>query len=589
MKRFKAYIAESRLRAESILDRPKPSMDPDMWTVNAEGKYIPTIQASQKIDAVVRWAVSKFGITDPILHVTGSIASNSYGDKSDIDLHFCSDTFKPDDPDEFNKEFRKAFAEEFGPETGSENGFIGVHPIEVYFQPNKFQDMMSVGCYDYFGKKWESGPDIKDTAFDPYSEYYEDDMKHIDKIISDVRGLMLKAYEQALVIRKTEDAKFAEKLFGKLEQTLKDSSKLFDSIRESRKVMSSPKSKEAALKMRKSRKWHIADSAFKLLDRFGYIAVFKTYKTLADEKDRTAILDGIIGAVQDNVMNNKMITDAERAALTEGEVDEGLGSALRRAALAGMMFAPGVAAAKSAPGAGVKPPAMAQMAEPKYAGLSRFNMTNLLATVAYNEAMLDWMKNGNDDTIIAILNVIDNRAGGDPGRYTEVISEKSQFFSVKHVKGGYVDKTYVTYDPATEAKTKGVQISGRQEECWDLCLDYAEQLLDGTLPHRIGDRNMIANMKKDKKSAWNAWGHKCDLAIEGHTFGYDKKHDGYLKYGIKKPAGLTHAPIAQKIYIVKKGDSLWNIAKTAGLTVDQLKLKNGLKSDVIKPGQKLKV
>ena len=100
---------------------------------------------------------------------------------------------------------------------------------------------------------------------------------------------------------------------------------------------------------------------------------------------------------------------------------------------------------------------------------------------------------------------------------------------------------------------------------------------------------MLERMKKDKKSAWDAWGHKCDLAIEGHTFGYDKKHDGYLKYGKKKPAGLTHTPAALKIYVVQKGDSLWSIAKAQGSTVKEIKSKNGLSSDIIRPGQKLKV
>ena len=120
-------------------------------------------------------------------------------------------------------------------------------------------------------------------------------------------------------------------------------------------------------------------------------------------------------------------------------------------------------------------------------------------------------------------------------------------------------------------------------------MQYADQLLNGTLPNRIGDRNMIANPAKDKKSALDAWGGKCDLAVEGHKFGYDRRHDGYLKYGKKKPANLTHAPLVQKIYIVKKGDNLWDIAKAHGTTVDSIKAKNGLKSDVIRPGQELKV
>lgn len=96
-------------------------------------------------------------------------------------------------------------------------------------------------------------------------------------------------------------------------------------------------------------------------------------------------------------------------------------------------------------------------------------MTNLLATIAYNEAMLDWIKDRNDDKLIAILNVVDNRAGKDPNKYSSVISKNSQFFSAKHVKGGYTDKTYKTYDPNDEAKAEGGRLSPRQKECWTLC------------------------------------------------------------------------------------------------------------------------
>ena len=305
---------------ESILDRPREGLDPAVWAKNQDGEYVPTIQASEKINNVIEWAVGSFGITEPVVHITGSIASNSYDDASDIDLHFCSETFKPDDIDQFNKEFRAAFAAEFGPETGSENGFIGVHPIEVYFQTNPFQDMMSVGCYDFTNRKWESGPDVKDTAFDPYSEYFEQDMKYVDKIISDVRNSILGVYERALVIRKSTDEGFKAKQQNKLSSDLSSAKKLFDSIRKSRKVMSEPKSKEDALKKRKDRKWHIADSSFKLLDKFGYTAILKAYSQLDEEGiDDETKLQAIIDAVKDNITGNKMLSDSEKRLFDESE------------------------------------------------------------------------------------------------------------------------------------------------------------------------------------------------------------------------------------------------------------------------------
>lgn len=42
-------------------------------------------------------------------------------------------------------------------------------------------------------------------------------------------------------------------------------------------------------------------------------------------------------------------------------------------------------------------------------------------------------------------------------------------------------------------------------------------------------------------------------------------------------------------YIVQKGDTLWGISRKYGMTVDDLKKLNGLKSDIIRPGQKLRV
>ena len=51
----------------------------------------------------------------------------------------------------------------------------------------------------------------------------------------------------------------------------------------------------------------------------------------------------------------------------------------------------------------------------------------------------------------------------------------------------------------------------------------------------------------------------------------------------------SNVPQSNKVYVVKKGDSLWGIAKTHKTTVDKLKSMNGLKSNTIKFGQVLKI
>jgi LysM repeat protein len=42
-------------------------------------------------------------------------------------------------------------------------------------------------------------------------------------------------------------------------------------------------------------------------------------------------------------------------------------------------------------------------------------------------------------------------------------------------------------------------------------------------------------------------------------------------------------------YTVKRGDSLWKIANTLGISVSNLKAVNSLQGDVIQPGQILKL
>ncbi len=49
------------------------------------------------------------------------------------------------------------------------------------------------------------------------------------------------------------------------------------------------------------------------------------------------------------------------------------------------------------------------------------------------------------------------------------------------------------------------------------------------------------------------------------------------------------ASVKTVTYTVKSGDSLWEIARKNGVTVDSIKRANGLRSNSLKPGQKLRI
>ena len=58
---------------------------------------------------------------------------------------------------------------------------------------------------------------------------------------------------------------------------------------------------------------------------------------------------------------------------------------------------------------------------------------------------------------------------------------------------------------------------------------------------------------------------------------------------MKAPAGSAAAADSDGTYTIKSGDNLGSIAKRHGTTVAKLRDANGLKTDQIKVGQKLKV
>lgn len=590
------------MKNESVLDKPQDTLDPKVWSVNASTSEVAlTDEAQQKIQKAVDWVQSKYQFPELSVFIIGSITSNSYSSTSDIDIDFCSPKFVPkSQTTSFGWSFKKDFIDNYMKQN-QDDCTIGTHPFEVYFQPNPFQCMMSVGCYNFTSKKWEVGPEIKDQGFDPIAHFYKKGMKIVDDVVEKIRNVILSTYETALVMQKSEDPKFTEDLQKELLKKLSDAGRIFKAMKVARSAFAKdPQSKEEALKMRADEKWHQTDAAFKLLDKFGYVSILKKYCEFDDYAKETGSIDfdqacsAIIGAVRENFASNASLNDSEKQFFTEvdAELNEDIVSTTRLMALAAALAIPGLIPQnalakemKSIPRQELRCNSKAMndtlqkvaIEKQKFGDLSFVNMTNLLATIAYNEAMVDYIKFNDPKCFTAILNVIDNRGGGDPSKFASVISAKSQFYSAKHVKGGYKDSTYKMYDPRME----GV-LSKKMAEAWSLANEQAVQLLKKTLPNVIGNRNMIANKSIDNPDAWNAWGKDADLTIGRHTFGYDRSQDGYRS---KTPKNAV-----AKTYTVKSGDNLTKIAKLNKTTVDDIVAKNGIKDrNKLKIGQTLKV
>jgi predicted nucleotidyltransferase len=203
------------LEFESILDAPKEGLDPDVWKSDDSGAYVLTDDAKGKIGALVEYVSSRFGLKSPSVRITGSITSNQYGPESDIDVHISFEGLTEENSDDLNKVLRADFDENFK-DLHTDCAMIAQHPLEVYFQANPYQDLMSVGCYDFVQGMWLVGPDLKPLDFDPYSEFYSDDMKYVEGVLTDIRSVILECYETATVIQNSNGGEFKRDEFEEL-------------------------------------------------------------------------------------------------------------------------------------------------------------------------------------------------------------------------------------------------------------------------------------------------------------------------------------------------------------------------------------
>lgn len=304
----KTYTVENDGVYESVLDFPEgKTLSKDVWHKDSNGTYELNDEVEKKAKKIIDWAIEEFGLKNPKSRIVGSICSNTYNDKSDIDIHISADNITKKNGNDMNKKIISAFKKVF---VGKAKGQIGEHPFEIYVQPNVNQDIMSVGCYDFDNKKWLSGPEILDKDFNPYEKYYDGIQKHLDDISDEIRRHVFMCGELATVMDKIssetdKDDKFRKKIEKRIEDATKKARKLFEDVRKKRSVASAPKSAKEAKESRVSMEWKIADSSFKYLDKLGYIATLLTIAKIGENDSISTARKAkkIIMAIHENLFN----------------------------------------------------------------------------------------------------------------------------------------------------------------------------------------------------------------------------------------------------------------------------------------------
>ena len=170
-----------------------------------------------------------------------------------------------------------------------------------------------------------------------------------------------------------------------------------------------------------------------------------------------------------------------------------------------------------------------------------------------------------------VMTVIWNRAGGNVDNLADVCLKPLQF-SCWNKLSNKTPSTYSIQFPKGAASGSGLEMSS-----WDVCVNLANSAFNGTF--------------KPTNSKWNAYynPNKANPDWADELIGAEMV--GRHKVGELKDVTRTANKLKgkAKTYKVKDGDTLYSIAGRDMKKVNLIKQLNGLKSDVIRPGQILKM
>ncbi|RZJ98940.1 MAG: LysM peptidoglycan-binding domain-containing protein [Flavobacterium sp.] len=170
------------------------------------------------------------------------------------------------------------------------------------------------------------------------------------------------------------------------------------------------------------------------------------------------------------------------------------------------------------------------------------------------------------------------------GSNLKIVTTESVAVSPKKAKAIKAKDTTATAIASVEKKAaKEIVLEDTKKEITDESEFYTVQKGDNL--------NSIAKKYGVTTAQIREWNNMEDTnVLLGSKLKLIKAENGLIETkGEKTEQQIATAVKEQQQYLVKKGDSLFSIAKKSGVTVENIKEWNGIGNETIKPGMRLKI
>lgn len=277
MKQTLKKIYESVIN-DSRIDFPVDGLSTSVWDKSGD-KYILKEEVRDIILKAINIISENKEYADIIssARIVGSICSNQYTLASDIDVHFLiKDIAKNIDINDLNNSLK----------TYCDNNdylnklVIDTYPINFYFQPNEYQDLMSAGVYDISTDIWIIGPSIVPLDFNPYDEF-KDVFPKVGEYINRIENILNKI-NNAISLYEIDQS---EDIILDILKEIKNLKEIKKELKQYRRSFSEPTSAKEAEKQKIDKNWQKVDAVFKFVDKFGYLRKITLINNLVDDNE----------------------------------------------------------------------------------------------------------------------------------------------------------------------------------------------------------------------------------------------------------------------------------------------------------------